>query len=61
MKAWPPDWSFPALIAHQGGWDEIAMVVGPLVVVGFALWVANKRATNQLNDSNSGARSDVDD
>ena len=36
------------ILAHQGGWDEILLVVGPLVLVGLALWVANKRATAQL-------------
>ncbi len=40
--------AIPALLAHQGGWDEILMILGPLLVVGIALWVANKRA-NQLD------------
>ena len=31
MKAWPPPGLFPVL-AHQGGWDESLLVVGPLVV-----------------------------
>ncbi|MEM7337325.1 MAG: hypothetical protein AAF467_01690 [Actinomycetota bacterium] len=37
-----------SILAHQGGWDEILLVVGPLLIVGLALWVANKRATAQL-------------
>ena len=37
-----------SLLAHQGGWDEILMVVGPLAVVGLLLWMANKRVEAQL-------------
>jgi cyanate permease len=40
--------TFPAVLAHQGGWDEILMVVGPLAVVGLLLWIANKRVEAQL-------------
>ncbi|MEM7325757.1 MAG: hypothetical protein AAF531_21915 [Actinomycetota bacterium] len=36
------------LLGHQGGWDEILMVVGPLLVVGLLLWLANKRVSAQL-------------
>ena len=32
------------LLAHQGGWDEILMVLGPLLVFAFLLVVARKRA-----------------
>ena len=32
-----------ALVAHQGGWDEILLVVAPMVVVGGLLWVAKRR------------------
>lgn len=35
------------VLAHQGGWDEIAMVLGPIVVLGGLLWVANRRAQRQ--------------
>ena len=41
------------LIAHQGGWDEILMVLGPLAVVGGLLWLANKRVAAQLEGSRS--------
>ncbi len=54
MKVWFPTASFP-LFAHEGGWDEILLVVGPLAVIGLALWFANKRVTNQLDESDSGA------
>lgn len=32
------------VLAHQGGWDEILLVAGPLVVFAGLLWVAKKRA-----------------
>lgn len=32
------------VLAHQGGWDEILMVAGPLGVVAWLLWVADRRA-----------------
>ncbi len=44
MNPWPLVGVVPAVLAHQGGWDEILMIVGPLAVVGGALWLANKRA-----------------
>ena len=32
------------LLAHQGGWDEILLVVGPILVLGGLLKLANRRA-----------------
>lgn len=37
-----------AVVAHQGGWDEILMVAGPLLVFASVLWLANRRANNRL-------------
>jgi hypothetical protein len=31
------------VIAHQGGWDEILLVAGPMLSIGFVLWRATKR------------------
>lgn len=39
------------VLGHQGGWDEILLVAGPLLVVGLLLWLANKRVTAQLEES----------
>lgn len=39
---WP---SIPAVLGHQGGWDEILLIVGPIVVVVALLWVAKRRVT----------------
>lgn len=36
------------LLAHQGGWDEIMLVAGPIVVVGGLLALANRRAKAEL-------------
>jgi hypothetical protein len=33
-----------AILAHQGGWDEMLMVAAPIVVFALILRVANKRA-----------------
>lgn len=33
-----------AIFAHQGGWDEILMVLGPLAILFVVLLLANKRA-----------------
>ena len=32
------------LLAHEGGWDEIGLVAGPLAVVAALLWMADRRA-----------------
>jgi hypothetical protein len=33
-----------AVAAHQGGWDEILLVLAPVAVFAVLLYVANKRA-----------------
>jgi len=43
----------PVLLAHQGGWDEILLVLVPIGLFAFLLFVANKRAaklTDQDDD-----------
>lgn len=32
-----------ALVAHEGGWDEILLVTGPIVVIVAVLAVAKRR------------------
>jgi hypothetical protein len=34
-----------ALLAHQGGWDEILLIVGPIAVVAGLLVLARRRVT----------------
>ena len=38
------------LYAHQGGWDEILMVAGPILVVVGLLRVAERRAKRNRED-----------
>lgn len=33
-----------SVLAHQGGWDEFLLVLGPLLLVAWLLSVAKKRA-----------------
>ena len=46
-------------LAHQGGWDEMLMVLGPLVLVGGALWLANRRVTRQLAEQEAATDPDT--
>jgi hypothetical protein len=41
------------VLAHQGGWDEILIVVGPMVVIGALLAVARRRVGNVADDETS--------
>jgi hypothetical protein len=49
------------IFAHQGGWDELLLVLGPLAIVGGLLWLANKRVTAQLNQSEGALSAPGDD
>jgi hypothetical protein len=35
----------PVALAHQGGWDEILLVLTPVSLFAALLYVANRRAT----------------
>ncbi len=35
------------LLGHQGGWDEVLFVAGPMLVVAVVLAIANRRATRE--------------
>lgn len=35
------------MLAHQGGWDEILLVVGPIAIIAGLLWLARKRVKDQ--------------
>jgi hypothetical protein len=32
------------VLAHQGGWDEILLVAGPILMIVLVLWRATQRA-----------------
>ena len=38
------------VLAQKGGWDEIALVVGPLLLLWLLLVVANRRAKRMSHD-----------
>lgn len=33
-----------SLLAHEGGWDEMALVAGPILILAGLLVLANRRA-----------------
>lgn len=41
-----------ALLAHQGGWDEILLVAGPIAVVVGLLAVVRKRVNGRIEREN---------
>jgi hypothetical protein len=51
-----------AIVAHQGGWDEILMVLGPLAILFVVLLLANKRARRlaEARDAQDQAAATVD-
>ena len=58
----------PVLLAHQGGWDEILLIGGPIVLIMGLLWLAKRRVdhaaslhgTGGGNGGASAARHDAD-
>tara|TARA_B100001123_G_scaffold30298_1_gene31826 strand:- start:68 stop:244 length:177 start_codon:yes stop_codon:yes gene_type:complete len=51
----------PLLLAHQGGWDEILMVAGPLALLAWLLWLADRRARRMQPGADRGAPDGADD
>ena len=59
--------SFHPVLAHQGGWDEILLVAGPIVVIVGLLALVKRRIDAQVkvsaaesNDSERGSSGDID-
>jgi hypothetical protein len=45
-----------ALLAHQGGWDEVLLIAAPIVIIVGLLWIAKRRvdaAHDQPGDGGS--------
>lgn len=38
------------MLAHQNGWDEIALVIGPLLIIGWILVTLKVRAERQRDE-----------
>ena len=34
---------FAHVLAHQGGWDEILLIAGPMAVIVLLLWLVKRR------------------
>lgn len=49
------------VLAHQGGWDEILLVLAPVSIFAVLLYVANVRATRQLEARRHEKPDDDDD
>jgi hypothetical protein len=54
-----------AVLAHQGGWDEILLVLTPIALFAGLLWLANSRANRELRrrraEADGGTDADADD
>jgi hypothetical protein len=46
----PPLLATAAILAHQGGWDEMLMVAAPIIVFALILRVANRRAERRAEE-----------
>lgn len=45
---------FATVLAHQGGWDEVLLIAGPIIAIAGLLILAKKRvdaAAESVNDS----------
>ena len=49
------------LLAHQGGWDEILLVLTPIALFAGLLWLANSRANRELQRRRAAAETEPDD
>jgi hypothetical protein len=48
-----------SVLAHQGGWDEILLVLAPVGLFAFLLFVANKRAARLVDLDEAPPEDDV--
>jgi len=55
IPALPPP-GVVSVFAHQGGWDELLLVGGPILLIGGLLALANRRAA-RMNDEDDTAPS----
>jgi hypothetical protein len=62
-----PAVSLHPILAHQGGWDEILLVAGPIAVIVGLLALVKRRidaqvkvASSESNDPEGGSSGDVD-
>ncbi len=48
-----------AVLAHQGGWDEILLVLGPMLIIVWLLRLARQRVERREPDDSGGDARDV--
>jgi len=48
-----------AIVAHQGGWDEMLLVAGPIALVAGLLWLARRRVTRAPQPADSSEDADT--
>jgi len=54
--------TIPVLFAHQGGWDEVLLIGGPIVIIMGLLWLAKRRVDHAASlHGNSGGPSSPSD
>jgi hypothetical protein len=46
--------TFPTLVAHQGGWDEILLVAGPIATIVTLLIIVKRRLDASVNSRSDG-------
>lgn len=46
------------MLAHQGGWDEVLLIVAPMIVVIALLRLAKRRVERQQDSGRSGDQRD---
>lgn len=46
------------LVAHQGGWDEILLVLGPILIIVGLLRLAKNRVTRETDEAENGEPGD---
>jgi hypothetical protein len=49
----------PVIVAHQGGWDEVMLIGGPIIVIAGLLILAKKRV-DSAQPENQDSESSLD-
>ncbi len=44
---------FASLLAHQGGWDEVLLIAGPIVAIAGLLMLAKRRVDEAVADAST--------
>lgn len=47
--------------AHQGGWDEVLVVLVPMAILAVLVWLTSRRAAGDLTDDDRPGRAGPDE